>query len=144
MLEFSWDFPETDFGDLTPYLGADSRYYSNGSEWVKTTGRLDLRKTFSSDIVLGLGYLHYFSIDGASPFNYEMYRFSPADRLTSDLFFVLGETGLGLSASYYLDTWQPEDIDYSLLFKMHCYNLQVKYRSIRKEFELGFSLGGTE
>jgi len=142
MLDFSWDFPETDFGDLTPFIGVDGRYYSNGTEWEKTTGRLDLRKTFSDNIVLGLGYLHYFSIVGASPFNYEMYRFSPADRLTSDLFFVLGETGVGVSTSYYLDTWQPEDIDYSLLFKMHCYNLQIKYRSIRKEFELGFSLGG--
>lgn len=144
LLDFSWDFPETDFGDLTPHLSLDGRYYSNGAEWEKTIGQLDLRKTFSDNIVLGLGYLHYFSIFGASPFNYEMYRFNPADRLTSDLFFVVGETGVGVSTSYYLDTWQPEDIDYSLLFKMHCYNLQVKYRSIRREFELGFSLGGVE
>ncbi|MBU0672634.1 MAG: hypothetical protein KJ732_06375, partial [Candidatus Margulisbacteria bacterium] len=141
-LDFFWDFPETDFGDLTPSLGLDGRYYSNGTRWVKTTGGLGLKKTLPGNVLFGLGYLHHFSVEGASPFNFEMYRFSPADRLTSDLSFVIGETGLGISSSYFLDTWQPEDIDYSLLFKLHCYNLLVKYRSLRKEFELGFSLAG--
>ncbi|MFH1683331.1 MAG: hypothetical protein ABIA67_00465 [Candidatus Margulisiibacteriota bacterium] len=142
VFDFYWDFPETDFGDLTPSLGLDSRYYSSGAKWTRTTGGLDIEKSFGNNVKLGFGYLHHFLIEGASPFNFEMYRFNPADRFTSDLSFMVGETGAGISASYFLDTWQPEDIDYSLLFGMHCYDLLVKYRSLRKEFELGFSLVG--
>ncbi|MFC1540608.1 hypothetical protein ACFL4J_01055 [Candidatus Margulisiibacteriota bacterium] len=141
-LEFYWDFPEAFFGDLTPALGVDGRYYSNGTRWVKTTGGLGLTKVFPQQVVLGLGYLHYFSVEGVSPFNFEMYRFNSADRLTSDLSFMVGETGVGVSTSHFFATGQPEDIDYSLLFKMHCYNLLVKYRSLRREFQLGFSLSG--
>ena len=141
-LSFYWDFPEVAVGDITPSLSLDARYYSNGGRWVKSGGGIDLRKSFAENLTLGLGYMHYFSVDGMSPFNFEMYRFNPSDRLTSALFFVLGETGIGISTSYFVDSWQPEDIDYSLFFRMHCYNLIVKYRSIRREFELGFSLAG--
>ncbi|MFC1510884.1 hypothetical protein ACFL5U_00655 [Candidatus Margulisiibacteriota bacterium] len=136
------DLPETALGRLTPYLGIDWRFYNNGSRWLKNMGGVDFRKTFSQIVSLGLGYLHYFQIDGQSPFNYEMYRFSSADRLTSDLLFKIGGTGVGVFASYYLDTWSPEDIDYALYLNMHCYDLVVKYRSLRKEFSLGFSLSG--
>jgi hypothetical protein len=139
-LDFYWDFPEFALGDITPKLGIDDRYYSNGMRWTRTTGGLELNKTFANSIGLGLGYLHYFSVDGTSPFNFELYRFSPVDRFTTDLSFLLGETGVGVATSYFLDTWQPEDIDYSLLFKMHCYDLMLKYRSLRNEFALGFSL----
>lgn len=141
-INFYWDFPETAIGDITPSVGLDSRFYSNGTRWVKTTGGIDLKKTFAQNLLLGVGYLHYFEIDGTSPFNFELYRFNPADRLKSNLFFVIGETGIGIDTSYYLDTWQPEDIDYSLIFRMHCYDLIVKYRSLRREFELGFGLVG--
>lgn len=138
------DFPETVAGKITPSLSLDGRFYSNGRRWGKITGGIDLRKTFTENITLGLGYLHYFMSRGGSPFNFEMYRFSPSDRVTSDLFFIYGETGVGVSTSHFVDTWQPEDIDYSLLFRMHCYNLLVTYRSLRGEFELGFSLQGVE
>jgi hypothetical protein len=134
------EFPEIVLGTITPSVALDSRFYSNGQKWIKTTGAVNLRKTFAENVYFGLGYLHYFLIDGQSPFNYEMYRFSPSDRLTSDLFFVVGETGVGIYTSYLLDNWQPEDIDYSLFFKLHCYNLIVTYRSIRREFQLGFGL----
>jgi hypothetical protein len=136
------EFPETALGAITPSLSLDSRFYSNGNKWIRTTGGIDLRKNFAENVYFGLGYLHYFLIDGQSPLNFEMYRFSPSDRLTSDLFFVIGETGVGTAVSYFLDTWQPEDIDFSLFFKMHCYNLNITYRSMRREFMLGFGLLG--
>ncbi|KPJ65795.1 hypothetical protein AMJ44_09425 [candidate division WOR-1 bacterium DG_54_3] len=139
---FYCDLPEIALGDMTPSVSLDSRFYSNGGKWIKTTGGVDLRKSFSENLSLGLGYLHYFSVEGQSPFNFEMYRFNATDRFTSDLFFVVGETGVGFSASYFVDTWEPEDLDYSLFFRLHCYNLVVKYRSLRREFELGFSLVG--
>jgi hypothetical protein len=139
-IKFNWDLPKASIGEITPSLGLDTLYYSNGQNWTKTTGEIDLKKSLAENVELGIGYLHYFTVDGQSPFNFEMYRFSSSDRLRASLLFYIGETGINLSASYFLDTWSPEDIDYSLLFKMHCYNLMVKYRSIRREFELGFSL----
>lgn len=133
-------FPEMALGSLTPKVSLDSRFYSNGTKWVRTTVGIDLRKNFAENTYFGLGYLHYLSVDGQSPFKFEMYRFNSSDRLTSDLFFVIGETGLGFFTSYFLDTWEPEDIDYSLFFKLHCYNLTITYRSMRREFQLGFGL----
>lgn len=143
-LKLYWDFPEIMIGDLTPNLGTEQNYYSNGTNWVKNFAGLDLKKKFSSNLTAGLGYLHFFSIDGTSPFLFELYKWRPADVLKGNLFFVLGETGVGLDAAYYLDNWAPEDIDYSLFFRLHCYNLIVKYRSLRGEFNLGFSLAGGE
>jgi hypothetical protein len=143
-LKLYWEFPEVELGKITPFAGTDLSYYSNGTQWIKNTAGLDLKKTFSENFLFGLGYQHYFSIDGTSPFFYELYHWRPMDRLTSELFFVHGQTGVGLSATYFLDNWSPEDIDYSLFFKLHCYNLLVKYRSLRGEFNLGFSLAGGE
>jgi len=140
ILSLYGDLPETTIGKITPSLGVDGRFYSNGRRWGKITGGIDLSKDFAENITLGLGYLHYFFCRGASPFNYEMYRFSSSDRVTSSLFFVHGETGVGIATSHFADTWQAEDIDYSLFFRMHCYNLIVTYRSLRREFALGFSL----
>ncbi len=139
---FYWDFPEVDIGDITPSIGVDASFYSNGTKWIKSTGGLNLRKAFSENLIFGLGYLHYFLVKDQSPFLFEMYRFDKSDRLTSDLFFVVGETGVGIAASYFADRWDPEDIDYSLFFKGHCYNLVVTYRSLRREFQLGFGLSG--
>ncbi len=146
---FYWDFPEVVVGKVTPSAALDARFYSNGQRWVKTMGGMDVRKALGKNISLGLGYLHYFGVDGQTPFNFEKHRYGPADyrfiaadRLTSDLYFVLGETGVKIETAYLLHTWQPEDIDYSLFFKLHCYNLMVKYRSLQREFEMGFSLAG--
>jgi hypothetical protein len=52
----------------------------------------------------------------------------------------LGDTGVKIAAAYFVDDLSPEDIDCSLFFKLHCYNLVTTYRSLRKEFTLGFSL----
>jgi|GEM_PF-660768 hypothetical protein len=137
-----WAIPIGFGGEITPSLGTDQNYYSNNTNWLKNYASLEWNKTLTSQALLGLNYLHYFSINGTSPFLYELYHYRPADKLTGRLKTLLGETGLGLNLSYFLDTWQPEDIDYSLTFRMHCYDLQVLYRSLRNEFSLGFSLAG--
>ncbi|MFH1826307.1 MAG: hypothetical protein ABH823_03325 [bacterium] len=139
-VKLSWDFPEITLGDITPNLEVDARFYGQGGKWEKTAFGLELAKEISPSTSLGLGYLHYFSIVGQSPFNFEMYRFNPADRLQSNILTMVGETGFGLGTSYFLDTWQPEDIDYSVLLRRHCYDLELKYRSMRREFQIGVSL----
>lgn len=139
-VRFYRDFPETSLGYLTPSLVMDFSFYSNGGKWVKPSFGLDLAKPLGKDYELDFGYTHYFFVEGASPFNFEMYRFRAVDRLKSALLFKAGETRGKISASYFLDNWSPEDIDYSLFFTLHCYDLEVTYRSLRKEFMLGFSL----
>jgi hypothetical protein len=71
-----------------------------------------------------------------------MYRFSFSDRITTGIALVFGETGMGIATSHFLPGGAAEDIDYTLFFKMHCYNLGVTYRSMRREFSLGFALAG--
>lgn len=137
---FYGEFPETRLGYITPALVLNSQLYSNGTRWVRHHAGLDLEKPFSKDLLFSLGYLHYLYLEGLSPFNYELYHYRGADRLTSALVFNVQETGAKLSATYFLDTWTPEDIDYSLFFKLHCYNLSITYRSLRQELTLGFSL----
>ena len=139
-LKFYGDFPETGFGYITPSLRLDALYYSNGGKWVKPSAGIDLSKSFTRDVSLGMGYQHYLFVEGQSPFNFEMYRFRAADRLRSDLSFKIGETAAKIAASYFLDNWSPEDIDYTLFFLLHCYNLEFTYRSMRREFVLGVSL----
>jgi len=143
-LALYWEFPEIAIGRAIPSLTSDGRFYSNGRRWGTVTGGIDLRKAFAENLTFGVGYLHYFMNRGSSPFNYEMYRFSAADRVTSDLFFIHGETGIGLHTSHFVDSGLAEDMDYTLFFRMHCYNLQVTYRSLRHEFALGFSLQEVE
>lgn len=137
---FYGEFQETPIGYITPSLGLDNRYYSNGTSWIKNTVGVNLAKRFTSELSLTLDYTHYWQLSGISPFNYEIYRWRGVDRLKPGLAFLLGETGVKIDTSYYLDDWSPEDIDYSLLFRLHCYNMSVNYRSLRKELMLGFSL----
>lgn len=137
-----WQWPEMAVGEITPSASVDSRFYSNGTRWIRTITEIGLTKTFTKHLSLGLGYAHYVTNSGTSPFNFEIYRFNASDRFTSDLSFLIGETGFGVAASYFINSWQPEDIDYLMQIRMHCYDLMLKYRSIRKEFELGFSLAG--
>jgi hypothetical protein len=134
------DFPETAYGYISPSIMWDSLYYSNGAKWVKPSVGLDVTKNFSKDLGLQLDYTHFLYFDGASPFNYEMYRYRAADTLGGDLLLKIGETRAKIAAVYYLDNWSPQDIDYTLFFIFHCYNLEVTYRSLRSEFLLGFSL----
>lgn len=134
------DFQETPYGLITPSLVLDGSFYSNGTQWLKPSVGLALKRNFPLETVFGLEYIHYLLIAGQSPFNYEMYHYRPADRLRSGLMFAIGETQARIGASYFLDNWSPEDIDYTLFFKLHCYNLGITWRSLRQEFAVGFSL----
>jgi hypothetical protein len=139
-LRFYGDFAEFPVGYVTPSLQLDSTYYGNGTRWVKPQLALEIAKRFSRDFSLSGVYSHYLTVDGTSPFLYELYRFRGVDRLQSTVTFKSGETGGKLHASYFLDNWSPEDIDYSFLFRLHCYDLEATYRSMRGEFLLSFAL----
>jgi hypothetical protein len=141
---FAWSLPEMAVGSFTPTLGIDERFYSNGSRWGNEIAGLSLLRKFPGQVEGRLGYSHYLLNQGVSPFNFEMYRFRAADRLTGELNFFIGETGCDIYAAYFLDTWKPDDIDYALKVRMHCYNFEVKYRSMRGEFNFGFSLAETQ
>lgn len=141
---FYKDLPEIWLGTLTPFIGLDARVYSNGSRWLQSTGGLNIRKQLTKYLSSKLGYTHYFLNRGSSPLNFENYRFSAVDRLTTQLLYLVNGTGVGVFTSYFVDTWWPEDIDYALYLRIHCYDLIFKYRSLRNEFSLGFALVGGE
>ncbi|HVN67625.1 MAG TPA: hypothetical protein VMT55_04565, partial [Candidatus Sulfotelmatobacter sp.] len=138
------DLPEMPLGLLTPSLLVDLTYYSDGTKWLKPSAAIDLAKVYSQNFQLTLGYQHYLLVRGNTPFLFQQYRFRAADRLSSSLLFKIGQTKGRVAASYFLDNWTPEDIDYTLFFILHCYDLEVTYRSLRGEFLLSFSLGGTQ
>jgi len=130
------------YGTLTPNLYLDSMHYSTGEVWSKAIAGISLVKRLSPSFAFGLGYLHYLSNTGSSPFNYEMYKFRAVDRLTADLSYNWGVPAMKIHTSYFTDKWDPEDIDYTLYFIMHCYNLGVTYRSLRNEFQAVFEING--
>lgn len=127
---------------LTPKLGLITNSYSNDQKWENTIASVDLKHKFNPGLIFGLGYSHYLENIGVSPFAYEMYRFNPKDRIYTQLDFALGAPLARFYAAYFTDNWRPDDIDYSLFFKMHCYNIGITYRSMRGEFNLGFELLG--
>lgn len=134
------DFAESPIGYIIPSLNFEGNYYADGTKWEKPAYGLDLIKKINSLVAVEAGYLHYLYVNGTSPFNYELYRFRPTDRGRASLTLDLDRVAARIAGSYFLDNWTAEDIDYTLFFKFHCYNLEVTYRSIRQEFLLGFSL----
>jgi len=131
---------ETSLGEFVPALTLDGLFYANGQKWLKPSFEMGLKKSLTPDLALRFNYLHYFFVEGQSPFLFENYRFSPSDQLLAELYLKHGDASGQISASYFLDNWTPEDIDYTLFFKLHCYNLSISYRSLRNEFTMGFSL----
>ncbi|OGC11208.1 hypothetical protein A3K48_01620 [candidate division WOR-1 bacterium RIFOXYA12_FULL_52_29] len=139
-LKLFGELPENYLGYVVPSLVYDCAYYAGRERWEKPTLNLELIKKVNSRLGFNAGFSHYLFVNGTSPFNYELYRFRAADRLMASVLYDLDRTAAKISASYFLDDWTPEDVDYTLFLKFHCYNLEVTYRSIRKEFLLGFSL----
>ena len=139
-LKLFGDFDETALGYLIPFLAYDGSYYADGTKWEKPAIGFDLIKKLNSRLGFTAGYSHYLYVNGTSPFNYELYRFRPADIGRASLTFDLDRTAARIAGSYFLDNGTAEDLDYTLFLKFHCYNLEVTYRSIRHELLFGFSL----
>jgi len=139
-LKLFGDFTESPIGFIIPALNFEGNYYADGTKWEKPAFGLEIIKKINPLVEVEAGYAHYLYVNGTSPFNYERYRFRPADRGRASLTFDLDRIAARVAGSYFLDNWTAEDLDYTLFFKFHCYNLEVTYRSIRREFLLGFSL----
>ena len=137
-------FKEKNDFSLDPFVQWDSYFYSNGTRWIKPSVGLNAGKIITRDLSFELGYQHFVAIRGTSPFLYELYRYRPADTLSGKVKFKIGETNANISSTYFLDNWSPEDIDYSLFFKLHCYNLGLTYRSMRGDITFGVSLASQE
>lgn len=109
-------------------------------KWLQILEKFDLKKQWNPIIQTGIGYSHFIMNDGNSPFVFEMYRFSPLDEVRGNIFFTFGETGFGINTFYDYPSWEPKDIDYVLSIGVHCYDIIITYRALRKEFALGMSL----
>ncbi|MFH1541917.1 MAG: LptA/OstA family protein [bacterium] len=141
-LKLYGDLIKHPLASIVPFVEFDNRYYSDGTQWIRNSGGIGVERALTDQLVAGIGYVHYFTTAGTSPFNFELYRYNPADRLTSSLLYRFDHSGLSIDTSYFLDDWSPEDIDYSAFLSLHCYDLMLKYRSLRREFNVGLSFGG--
>ena len=135
----SYDLDLRLFGVLTSGLNLDYVSYGLGQRWTRWEGRTKLNKQWGG-LETGVGYNHYFLIDGSSPFNFEKYRFSPFDVFNADAFVHFGVTRFGVDTYFNLPAWDPKDIDYVIKSEFHCFELTATWRAIRKEFVLGFNL----
>ena len=122
-------------GKFSAGLGLYDRWYGVPPfKWLQMLEKFDLKKEWNPVIETGIGYSHFITNDGNSPFAFEMYRFSPQDEVRANVFFTLGRTGIGVNTYYNYPSWEPKDIDYTLSLGFHCYDIITTYRALRKEF----------
>ncbi|MBU0573108.1 MAG: hypothetical protein ABIJ26_05985 [Candidatus Margulisiibacteriota bacterium] len=138
---------KTDLGVLRFDVTSDYRYYhpmfSNPKRpmyWFTLKGHLNTRNQWNEYLNTRLGYIHYFFNQGETPFNYEKYRFDPDDQLDFGFQITRGTIRGGIDALYNFRTMAPNDIDYTLAVQIHCHEISLTYRGIRREFLFGFNL----
>lgn len=141
-LSTSLDYLQSFTDEASLRYGLDISYssYSQMGRWTKLLGRLDYSRKLTEYLEFGAGYSHYFINEGASPFNYENYRYFPYDDARSHLAYRVGDASLGVSVSYNLPLLTVRDIDYNASVGLHCFDATFTWRAARQEFTLGLTL----
>ncbi len=132
-------FP-TDLGRLALDLGYNQSWYSFDMSWTRLSDRLTLSKDLGYGFDGYATHLHYIHYTGNSPFNFEKYFTLPSDEFGFGLGYNFFSHRLMIDYSYYVPDWEPLDLDYGISIGFHCFNLDMKYRTMRKEFIFGVSL----
>ncbi|OGC13041.1 hypothetical protein A3J90_02275 [candidate division WOR-1 bacterium RIFOXYC2_FULL_37_10] len=127
-------------GKLISKIQIDGTLYGQGSHWAKSAFGLNLLSDWSTFLSTELGYTHFLSNSGISPFNFEIYKFSLSDRINGSFLVSEALLSFGMSADYNVTDLSPVDIDYVAKFNMHCLSFVFKYRATRQEanFNLEF------
>ncbi len=128
------------FGRLTFTVSPDYKWYESKEIWQKLTGDIDLKKKWNEIFETGIGYMHYFLNQGATPFAFETYFFRPDDEFRENLLLRFGDSDFGFYVTHYMPDWYPKDVDYVFNWAHHCYDIMLKYRAMREEFSIGVSL----
>ena len=130
----------TDIGNFYAGLDFNQSWYSKYGIWVRLAHNFRLSTLYDNGMDSYISHMHYMLYDGNSPFWFEQYYTIPSDEIGAGLGYNFAAHRIGLDYAYYVPGWDPKDLDYILSIGMHCYNLEIKYRSTRKELVLGVSL----
>jgi hypothetical protein len=144
-LAYLLDFPLWQNAALTPGVELDNSYYEGNIQWLRQMGTLGFRQFFPGwgdpeFAELKLKAQHYFKVEGGSPFLFEQYKYQPLADLVTEFFTNLGSSRVGIRMDHFLPSWNPNDIDYIVSAKWHCYDIIFTYRSLRGETVLSFGL----
>ncbi len=137
---------DRDLDPSTKFDGDVYFHYANYSlqeNWLELKLDLLLTRKIFSFLQGKVGYSHYFSLSGASPFRFENYQYFPKDGTLFGLELSVGASRFAIQTEYNLPDFTPRDIDYSVSLGFHCYELMLKYRAIRNEFLMGVNLLST-
>jgi lipopolysaccharide assembly outer membrane protein LptD (OstA) len=141
-LKTSFDYvhPLTEKASLRTGLDTSYTGYGSSSNWFNLLGRVDISNSFSDIVEAGAGYSHYFINEGASPFNYENYRYFPFDELRSFVKFNAFGSSFGVALSYNTPLLTVRDIDYNATVGLHCFDATITWRAARSELALSLNL----
>jgi hypothetical protein len=130
----------TEYGQLDLGLGYHQSWYSFKSYWSRLANTTRLSRQLYTDLDGYIRHLHYINYTGNSIFRYEMYREVPSDEMGIGLGYNFGIHRVTVDYSYYVPSWDPQDLDYGVAVGFHCYEVDIKYRAARKEIVIGVSL----
>ena len=138
----SMDYLQPLSADSKMLAGLDIFYtlYGTTARWATLLGRIDLTKQLSKDLEAGLGYSHFFINEGASPYNYENYRYFPYDDVRAHVNLKTGNSTFGIAVSYNTPLLTVRDIDYNATIGFHCFDATITWRAARQEFAFGLTL----
>ncbi|MCX5751592.1 MAG: hypothetical protein NT099_08010 [Candidatus Saganbacteria bacterium] len=144
-LGYLLDFPLWQNAVLTPGVELNSSYYEGNRQWIRQMGTLSLHQSFPGwgdpDFTdLKLKAQHYFKVEGNSPFLFEQYKYQPLAEFFAELSTNVGSSRVGIRTDHFLPSWNPNDIDYFVSAKWHCYDIIFTYRSLRGETTVSFGL----
>lgn len=137
---FSVPVLETALGTLSPNLRNQNHFYSNYSPWIKVLGGVSIDKQWTEHFSTELGYRHFFMNQGTSQYKYETYQFTPKDQISAGFITNGGISKFGINVLYNLPELSPQEFDYLARIGVHCFNLTLNYRAIRKEFTFSFGI----
>ena len=135
-----FDISIPEIGLLYAGIGYNQSWYGLTSSWTRLSQNIRLSRDLPAGINSYISHLHHILYDGNSPFRYEMYFTLPSDELGFGLGYNFDVHRVSLDYNYYVPDWEPKDLDYGLSIGLHCYNIDLKYRTTRKEFLVGISL----
>lgn len=129
----------TDNGTYGLGLGYDQSWYENLSVWTKLTQITSYGNKWG-DIDAYFAHMHYLGYGGSSPFNYERYNFMPSDEINVVLGYNLLVNRIGIDFKYYVPSAIPRELDYKATIGFHCFDIELIYKAMRREFSFGFML----
>ncbi|MFA5928892.1 MAG: hypothetical protein WC838_06315, partial [Candidatus Margulisiibacteriota bacterium] len=142
-VQYSWQ--KNFFWDIGLGLktGYDGRWYWDRTtltnSWNLINGELSLAKRFDL-LFADWSYYHNFAYSGGSAFAYDSKEAVIDDEIKYTLGLDLGPNTVYAQWRYNLMQKAYRDIDLSFKLNLHCWNLVLTWREIRKEFNFGVSL----